>query len=99
MYNTQRQVSIICICKVPGSVLCHHIIYTTYVYVYVIYPKLYDTMPILLLGPFLEPYELFILYYLFIYGHYDIVGFLLLLEVLALCILLVHITCWTVYRL
>ena len=27
----------------------------------VLYPKLYDTKPILLLGPFLEPYELFIL--------------------------------------
>ena len=33
-----------------------------------LYPKIYDNMPILFLGPFLEPYELFnyiILYYLY----------------------------------
>ena len=36
----------------------------TYMYVY-IYPNLYDYMPILFLSPFLEPYELIILFILY----------------------------------
>ena len=32
----------------------------------ILYPKIYDNMPILFLGPFLEPYELFILLWYFV---------------------------------